>query len=469
MALPKWKQSELPAAPPFNLRNFFRVIGPGTILLATSIGGGEWLLGPAAALKYGVGILGIVPVSVLLQVVFNIETMRYTLATGEPIFTGFMRLSRRTWPAGLLYVAFGFLQIGWPALAATSASALFAAFSGRLPQAADAGSLYYYGLFTFLLAFVVLLFGRTIERTLEIASFAMMIWVFGFLLIVNVLFVPLSVSIETAKGFLFFGEIPSGMDWTLIGGFAAYAGAGGVVNLLLSNWARDKGFGMGASMGAISAATSARVTLSPTGNIFPTDDNNLARWRVWMRYLHVEQFVVWGAFCILGMYLTVNMTLAFVPQGVDLTGIAAGAYPAEYLSKTVGSWMWLLTLLNGFWILFSTQLALMDGLVRLTTDILWTAFPRLRDAVRNDVRKLYYGLLVASVLWGCVALQLAQPITLVLIAANAAGFILTFTAIHIILMNRRLLPEALRPSRFREAILVLVSLFFGFFVLMNFM
>jgi hypothetical protein len=186
-----------------------------------------------------------------------------------------------------------------------------------------------------------------------------------------------------------------------------------------------------------------------------------------MRYLHVEQFVIWGFFCVLGMFLTVNMTLAFVPQGVDLTGMAAGAYPAEYLARMVGSWMWLLTLLNGFWILFSTQLALMDGLVRLTTDILWTAFPGLRDAVRNDVRRLYYGLLVAFVVWGCLALRLAQPITLILISANAAGFVLVVASIHVVLVNRRLLPEALRPSLFREAILVMVALFFGFFVVMN--
>ncbi len=469
MGLPKWNESQLPAAPPFNFRNFLHIIGPGTILLATSVGSGEWLLGPAAALRYGVGILAIVPVSVLLQVMFNIELMRYTLATGEPIFTGFMRLGRRAWPAGLLYVMLGCLQIGWPAFAATSASALFAAVSGRLPEAGDASALYYYGLFTFLLAFLILISGRTIERTLEIASAGMMIWVFGFLIIVNVVFVPLSVSIETARGFLFMGDIPSGLDWRLIGGFAAYAGAGGVVNLLLSNWARDKGFGMGASMGAITAAASgtARVKLSPTGSIFPCDEGNLARWRLWLKYLHVEQFVVWGLFCVVGMFLTVNMTLAFVPQGVDLTGMAAGAYPAEYLSRTVGSWMWLLTLLNGFWILFSTQLALMDGLVRLTTDILWTAFPGLRNAVRNDVRRLYYALLVGFVAWGCVALRLAQPITLILISANAAGFILVVSSVHVLLVNRRLLPEPLRPSRFREAFLVVTALFFTFFVVMN--
>ena len=47
--LPAWSVADLPAPPPFNVRNMFAVIGPGAIMAATSIGGGEWLVGPAAA------------------------------------------------------------------------------------------------------------------------------------------------------------------------------------------------------------------------------------------------------------------------------------------------------------------------------------------------------------------------------------------------------------------------------------
>ena len=41
--LPPWDVADLPAPPPFTVRNAFRVIGPGAIMAATSIGGGEWL------------------------------------------------------------------------------------------------------------------------------------------------------------------------------------------------------------------------------------------------------------------------------------------------------------------------------------------------------------------------------------------------------------------------------------------
>ena len=186
-----------------------------------------------------------------------------------------------------------------------------------------------------------------------------------------------------------------------------------------------------------------------------------------MGYVRAEQFGIWCLFCLLGMFLTVNTAVGTIPAGTDITGLAAGAYQAEYLRSAVGEFMWLLTLLNGFWILLSTQLVVMDGLVRVTTDVVWTAFAEMRRLCRDDVRKVYYGILGGFVVWGSFTLNLAKPIVLVLIGANVAGFILSFSAIHIIFVNRRLLPEPLRASWISEALMVAVSVFYGFFVVMN--
>ena len=86
--------------------------------------------------------------------------------------------------------------------------------------------------------------------------------------------------------------------------------------------------------------------------------------------MHADQIWVWGLFCFLGMYLNVNLATAIVPHGTDLQGLAAGAYQAEYLSK-IWPGFWFLTLFNGFWILFKTQLGNTDILVRTVTDALW--------------------------------------------------------------------------------------------------
>jgi len=91
-SLPPWGKDELPEPLPFSAKNMFKTIGPGAILLATSIGGGEWLVGPAMGVQFGTSVFWIATLAIALQLIFNLEAIRYTLYTGEPIFSGFMRL-----------------------------------------------------------------------------------------------------------------------------------------------------------------------------------------------------------------------------------------------------------------------------------------------------------------------------------------------------------------------------------------
>ena len=128
--LPDWSIAELDPPPPFSFKNALKVIGPGAIMAATSIGGGEWLVGPAAAVKYGTQIFLIATVAIVLQVIFNLEAIRYTLYTGEPILAGIMRLKPGPALLGGLLRVLGFLQLGWPALAGSAAATLLGAWIG---------------------------------------------------------------------------------------------------------------------------------------------------------------------------------------------------------------------------------------------------------------------------------------------------------------------------------------------------
>ncbi|MGH9429040.1 MAG: Nramp family divalent metal transporter [Terriglobia bacterium] len=202
---------------------------------------------------------------------------------------------------------------------------------------------------------------------------------FIFLVTVNLLFVPFSHWIQTLWGFVEFGRIPPDVDWLLLGALAATAGSGGIGNLAISNWIRDKGFGMGGKVGAIpSAIGSHEIKLSHIGSIFPVTAENLRRWRLWWKYVEVDQVWLWGLGCLAGMFLNINLATATIPHGTDLSRVGAGAFQAQYLAEHLWSGFWFLALLNGFWILFSTQLGNTDILVRTVTDILWVANPRAR-------------------------------------------------------------------------------------------
>src|SRR5262245_41049878 len=90
-SLPPWGVADLPAPPPYNLKNALRVTGAGAIILGISIGSGEWLIGPAVTAQFTASLLWVATASILLQWVFNDEGSRYTLYTGEPIMRGSMR------------------------------------------------------------------------------------------------------------------------------------------------------------------------------------------------------------------------------------------------------------------------------------------------------------------------------------------------------------------------------------------
>jgi hypothetical protein len=121
----------------------------------------------------------------------------------------------------------------------------------------------------------------------------------------------------------------------------------------------------------------------------------------------------------------------------------------------------------GAWILFKTQLDIVEGMVRSITDILWTGSGRVRQWRGGDVRSVYYTVLAVVALWGIVALRLAQPIFLLKLAANIAGVIFVISSLHLLYLNTRLLPPELRPPAWRRAGLVAMALFYGFFVTLS--
>jgi hypothetical protein len=123
---------------------------------------------------------------------------------------------------------------------------------------------------------------------------------------------------------------------------------------------------------------------------------------------------------------------------------------------------WFLTLFNGFWILFKTQLGNTDILVRTITDATWMSSRRARESKRG-IRAIYYGILLAFSIWGVLVIRSASPFQLFKILANIAGVVLAIAGVQIFLVNRRFLPKAVRPPWWREAGVLACSAFYAFF------
>ncbi len=470
--LPPWGRDELPAPPPTRGRALFAVIGPGVIVLGAALGSGEWLIGPVTMVRYGLTLLWVTTVAVFLQTVFNGELMRYTLYTGEPAFTGFMRTRPHSTFWAAVYTLLFLLQTGWPGWAGAAAGALFFLGAGRAPTAGDARLVYGLGVATFLACVAILLMSRrSIERTLELLNWVLVAAILGTLTVLCLFLVAPGLWLSALFGFVGFDRaaggfrfVPEGADFFLIGAFAAYSGSGGVINIALSNWARDKGYGMGRTVGFIPALRGkGEAGLAPTGRVFVPDARSLSRWSGWWRVVQLEQWGIFFVGAMLGMTLPALLYCAVIPRGTDLAGLAVATELARALGRTASALGPIVAVIS-VWILFKTQLDIFEGTVRSLTDILWSGSRRVREWRGGDVRLVYHVILVVLVLWGVFALSLTQPLVLLQLGANVAGVVMVLAPLHILRVNTTLLPEALRPPLWRRLVLIAMALFYGTFV-----
>lgn len=209
--MPQWSTGELIDAPKFDWKNLFAYLGPGLLMGGAAIGGGEWLTGPTITAKFGGGLMWLATLSILGQVVYNLEISRYTLYTGEPIFTG----KFRTMPGPRFWLGiYLLLDIGsiFPYLAASAATPCAALFLHRIPNPdlvpGDKSLLLYLSYAIFLVCFIPLIFGGKIYNALKAIMTVKIVVVMGFLIVLGIGFSKPSTWTEIGSGFFKIGNVP---------------------------------------------------------------------------------------------------------------------------------------------------------------------------------------------------------------------------------------------------------------------
>ena len=292
-------------------------------------------------------------------------------------------------------------------------------------------------------------------------------------IIVLFLIVAIFIATEASSWGSIFAKAPGGvanfpqymadLGGALILGAIAFAGAGGANNLVQSNYARDKGLGMGGRIpNIVSPVTGEEEAVPSLGYTFETDEENMRRWSGWWKVANQEQLIVFyaiGLAVLIGMSVLVNSTVGIM-EGAPEGELAFINEEGEALKNIVAPWFGTFFYVAGFIILFSTNLGVMDWVSRLSADSLKVTF--LRDSEFWSESKIYAAIVWLIAIVGSVILLsgVDQPIVLLVISAAGGGVIMAFYSVLLIVLNRRVLPEPIRLRGWRLPIMYIIAIFF---------
>jgi hypothetical protein len=497
--MPRWDGGELPQPPVFSWKHIAAFVGPGLVAGASAIGAGEWLNGPMVCARYGGSMLWLATLSILGQVVYNMEVSRYTLYTGESIFTG----KFRTLP-GPLFWLFVYLVLDFgtifPYLAASAGTPVYCIFNGHMPNLADADDkrmLEWISYAVFLMAIVPLLFGGKVYNAIRVLMTFKIFSVLGFLTLLAIFYSNWSTWEEIGSGFLKFGSLPvmstttpaDGasyptenifLNWwhgkplpeldlsmiAILGAMAALAGNGGLTNTNVSGYTRDQGWGMGKHVGAIPSVVGGQaIKLSHVGMVFPINDATQKRFAGWYRHVFRDQFFLFGIASFIGLAMPSMLSVQFLPRGTESDAWTAAGMTADGVYNTVNSPIlspaaWFMTLFCGFVVLALSTTTTADGYFRRWIDVLWTGLPAMRTWKPHSVGKLYFTFLCTYCCVGLGILAFVPQGLIMKVATNIYNYALGISCLHVLYVNMTLLPRELRPNWFIRISLLLATVFF---------
>jgi hypothetical protein len=444
--LPGVEIRELPPAP----STTWRIIGPGLVGAGVGLASGEFILWPYIASQVGLVFLWGAVIGVTTQWFLNMEIERYTLATGETALTGFSRLWKH-W--GLLFAILTYFANMWPGWATSSATMVTYIFGGGSAAAIAVGMLLACG--------AVLTLAPIVYNALERVIFVKVAAIVVFLVVAIIFAINADTWRALGDAVTHFGRLPD-LEFALMLGAIAYAGAGGGQNLCQSNWIRDKGFGMGKYVPRlVSPVTNEAVATPSTGYVFRATPVNMENWQRWWRFANLEQaatFVLITCFTI-GFMSMLAYSTVFGEPGLE-NSIGFLSVEGEALKQAVGPWFGYLFWVIGAYSLFAAAMGIIDYTSRLASDLLATVYLRGRGVSES---RIYFWLVWGLVAFGIFVLMIGvdQPLVLLVISSCVSGTMMAIYGVLLIWMNKRALAPEIRIRTFRTVVIGLSVLFYG--------
>ena len=433
-----------------------KLLGASVVILATAMGSGEFIIWPYITTQIGIAFLWLAAVGFFMQYVINMEIERYTLATGETAVTGFTRFWK---PWGIIFVLGAILPNAFPGWA-TGGATLFT---------------YLFGFGDAAIIATIVLVATALALTLSPVVYQALEKIQMVLVGIIVIFILVAIVVATEAGA--WGSVVAQMPGSVprvpgaiatLGaatflGAIAFAGAGGANNLTQSNYIRDKGLGMGGRMPkVVSPITGEEVAAPSLGYTFPLNEENMRRWNSWWKVANREHFITFfalGLAILIALSVLVWSTVGLQPNiGTDLVFIED---EAAALGNVIGDWFRAFFLFAGMVVLFSTSIGIMDYVSRLSASELKISF--FPDSQTVTESRIYFTLAWVIAISGSLILLagLEAPLVLLIIAASGGGVVMFFYSGMLILLNTRVLPDAIKLKGWRLVVMWITFLIFA--------
>jgi len=454
--------NETKSLPP--VKNWFRLAGPGAIMLATSLGSGEIYFWPNLSVSLGAWVLIVAFMAIGLQYVINTEVSRYTVATGETIIRGFDRLwSPLPWVI-LLCCTLPWVWPGWSMGGATALTWLIG------------GDAIWYGVASLFLAGFLLSIGWTLYKCLEMTQMLLIgITMVAGLLVFSFakayLSAPMIITSFSGQGVIDFANT----DIVVILSAFAFCGAGGTINLTQSHYVREKGFGMGMHLppllntilgGAFvrkrsspakkSLERSSRInsvsSLKETpggenkrvhGFVWVPNDTNISRWQQWWREVRREQFYNFFVVGCVGLALLSLIAVKLVGDVEPQSEMGLLVQEMNIIGLSSGILAKIFALIVTL-VFFTSEIGVLDHVCRLTADI-----AHCKKIVRENSRFWSEGAIYLYTLWAMIfggtfillGLNINRPPQLLEMAGSLSGIAMFIYSVAIILLNKSAIRE----------------------------
>ncbi|MGH7477347.1 MAG: Nramp family divalent metal transporter [Longimicrobiales bacterium] len=470
--------------PPFRLHNEIprvprvaHLVGPSVIALGMGLGAGEFLLWPNLIVVNGYSIWWLFWVGVITQFVVIAEIERWTIATGESVFGGMARLDRWAfWPWFFLVATL--ISFFWPGWASQSGE-----FTAQIGTAVTGTTLPWQPIA--LLMMVVIWLGLAISKivynALERFEIGLVLGFFP-LLAVALLFAGFAPAhlLELLGGAVAIGRAPSelltGSQFPTLLLAVAYAGSGGCLLLAQSLWIRDKGFGMAAYQGRIAGIRGRNEDISESGYVFEpaSQPTMLERFRRWVVIARRELLITFVALIILSVVITTLLVTSTLGMGrTDLAGDLTGmvTLQGDVLAEAGGTWLRVVFLLGGAFVLFSTQVGIVDTVTRISGTIFYERYGRYTSFWTLKRTFLFFltlfvlaSMAIILISWfGGERVEALQPNFLLLIAGPFTIASMYAFALVIGYMNVRRLPAELAPPLWIRLGMIWAAVLWGWF------